>query len=621
MPGRYLCSSTARALLLILLIAWSAGTPRNASALPRNPAATGGVRLVYDDSKLTDDSRAKLIEILAADAPREQWKKAAVAPDESTLAAFIEKTYAISRSENSKSFEALHRLIREANPSVPENLAPKSVLAIPPVPVRGAGAQSAALMNPARLAEQAWSSEKPVLPPGVHPIDNNGVVWVELLQAANDHLGEPCDGPAGWLTNSPFYAAMKARIENFKKNKDAFQYLLDKSKLIPLVVIDWSSESNPHGQKTYSAAKSVLASLGLTQFAVQFVDLNPKNDYQTLADIFSDYRTQFYCAQQGSTCGDDHEDAYTRAAEAWLKSPAPEGAAAAKGEIRVNQLVLESVLWKYFKNKRAWVDMPFTVDSRAVEMMQRDYFEDSESMGIAAADDRPGPESARGVPQRAAGVYRGFVNVTYGTQTGEIEGAYSDAENKLPVTVEAPGCGYEFEALQPSDRGTSLASAYVAAWAWLRNLMDNTAEYALRTFLMMSRWIPPTPQPLDIEGAGAFDPARLIVPHAPEVLGNDGAIIKMGDAMLTLRYKDDSGNEASRKLHYGDNRMGIAFLRIGGKIIARVQEFEPNGFPIARTYDLELTGLTFTASTYEGTPLSAADLQEFVAKYSEIYLY
>jgi hypothetical protein len=596
------------------------GAAKSSQAQQHEPGAEI-VRLVYDDGKLSDDSRAALIGLIGADSPHEQWKKVLAPANEAALPRFIEQNYGVARTENPSSFEALRRLIFAANAPLSQKLPTKGMLAIPPVPKRTHALQSYALKNPANLAEQSWGSNHPVLPPGVHAFGDGGYARIDLLPPPREAGGTPCDGPSTWMHTSPFYAAMQARLATFKKNKDAFQYLLDKSKVVPFVVIDWDSAGNHHGEKDVSAARYVFSSLGMDEFTVQLVDLNPKKDSDVLKSIFEDFRTGYYCKQEASTCDQSGEDPYTRAAEAWLEAPDRDAAGSSAGDagtgsIRVNQLVLESLLWKFFKDKRSWVAMPFSADSKALEIEQGEYLADSESFAVAAADDNYGPQSLRGVPQRAAGVYRNFTNVTYGTQNGEILGAYSDAENREPITAMAPGCGFEFGAAVPADRGTSLAAAYLAAWSRLRNLLDNTDEYALRAFLIQAGWIPPVDTPLDIEG-GVFDPARLIISQEPHVMGADGAIVELEEGMATIQYKDPDGNLVSKDFHYGTG-VTIVFSHLRGKAVASVREMNRSGFPLARTQDYEVTDATVRVTEGSGAVLTASGLQEVMSQYPEI---
>ncbi|MGP8155597.1 MAG: hypothetical protein ACLQMT_01890 [Candidatus Acidiferrales bacterium] len=615
----------------VLGVAPRAGRAQQASAAPHGPEKSSRarresgaeiVRLVYDDGKLSDDARAALIQLIGADAPREQWRKAPAPANDADLPRFIEQNYAVARAENPSSFEALRRLIFAANAPLSRTLPTQGMLAIPPVPSSTHGLQSYALKNPANLAEQSWGGKSPVLPPGVHAFGDGGYARIDLLPPPRGAGGAPCDGPSAWMQTSPFYAAMQARLATFKKNKEAFQYLLDKSNFIPFVVVDWDSGSNLHGEKDVSAARYVFSSLGMDEFTVQLVDLNPKKDSQALEGIFEDFRTGYYCKHEASTCDQNGEDPYTRAAEAWLEAPDRKAAGigagdAGTGSIWVNQLVLESVLWKFFKDKRSWVAMPFSANSKALEIEQGEYLADSDSFGVAAADDKYGPQSLRGVPQRAAGVYRNFADVTYGTQSGEILGAYSDAENREPITAMAPGCGFDFGAAAPADRGTALAAAYVAAWSRLRNLLDNTDEYALREFLLQAGSIPPVDAPLDIEGGGPFDPARLIISQEPHVMGADGTVVGLEDGMATIQYKGPDGNFASKQFHYGTGAT-IVFFNLRGKAMAGIREIDRSGFPLARTQNYELTDASVRVTAGNGAVLTASGVKEVMSKYSEI---
>ena len=209
------------------------------------------------------------------------------------------------------------------------------------------------------------------------------------------------------------------------------------------------------------------------------------------------------------------------------------------------------------------------------------------------------------------------MNVTYGTQNGKILGAYSDSQNREPVTAVAPGCGFEFGAAVPADRGTSLAAAYLAAWSRLRNLLDNTDEYALRAFLIQAGWIPPVDTPLDIEGGGAFDPARLMISQEPHVMGADGEVVKLEDGMASIQYKDPDGNLASKEFHYGTG-VTIVFSHLGGKAVANVREMNRSGFPLARTQNYEVADATVRVTEGSGAVLTASGLQEVMSRYPEI---
>ena len=474
------------------------------------------------------------------------------------------------------------------------------------------------LADSGELVDQAWQTREAVLPPGVHAFGDGGETRIVLAQAS----ARPCDGMEGWITSSAFFSEMQARIAELRQDGAQLEAVRKRAEATPLVIIDWNFGANNHGSKVVDTAKFVLARFGLPELAVGYVDLNPANtgsDQASLGRIFEDFKDHYYCVRPGIDCKKKAQAALLKESEKWLSSQ-PDMRA---DDLRVNQLVLEAVLWRYFNQRSTWVNMSFSIDSRPIEVLQNDYLHASSSFGVAAAgNDRGQPTSSGGVPQKAAAIYANFVNVTFGTRQGELLGSTTNLDAKAPVTILGPGCGYQGTSIKPTESGSSFSSPYVAAVAWLKFLLDETGHDHMRNSLIRASWLPPfrARSLLQIESAGIFDAPRLLAPDRPHVQFKDGTIKTISSGKMTITYRKPSGGSATEDFLPGENTSITAYSSAGRLYaIIRTPRTPPEMVPpFADAKEVEITSLVLHGKTDTGEAIDFTDCLEFMAKVAEV---
>ena len=378
------------------------------------------------------------------------------------------------------------------------------------------------------------------------------------------------------------------------------------------MIVDWNSTPTNHGKKVASVARATLSKLGLTEFGVTEVDLNPANNRATLTDIFEDFVQHDYCSSQGC----EGSKGIVEESRSWLRT---NPRATSANTIPVKQLVLEAVLWRYFKKQPSWVNMSFSVASPALEILQAAFFSNPHSFGFSAANDAGFPESSAGIPQRAATLYSNFVNVTYANADGTLIGGYSNQLANMIVSVVAPGCGFDYGSIKPSDAGTSYASPYVAVAAWIKFLLDKVGPSDMRKQLISASLLSATPSGLEVESGGLFDLPTLLLPQGYVLFAADGTLIPIRNGTMTISYKTPAVTgrhlEATVPIQAGEGVSVSLFLRTGA-LFARVRRFRPGNPmpPLTDTYEWEVTRLALTATDSNGTSITANETN-FPAKY------
>lgn len=255
------------------------------------------------------------------------------------------------------------------------------------------------LLDPRSLAKEAWKlGATSPLPPGVLPLEDGGNIQIHLADTTQ------CRGQQ-WLMASPFYSQLRASIADTLAQSEKHAQLLSTASTLPLIVLDWNDSDKKHGQKVVSVVKYLLHQLNMDDLPFHEVDLNPTNNSVELQAIFTEYLNNYYCSLQGIDCKSKGQRGLIDDTTQWLKSKPK----ATNGIASLKQLLLEAVLWKYFSASKAVVNMSFSIDSLALEIMQAQFLAASHSIGVAAASDDPQPEGTVGIPQRAASIYPNFL--------------------------------------------------------------------------------------------------------------------------------------------------------------------------------------------------------------------
>jgi hypothetical protein len=454
------------------------------------------------------------------------------------------------------------------------------------------------ISDAAPLIELAWSNDKPILPSGAHVFDTNGDVTLHL----HDSPANSCGSSEEWIAGSPVSQQFKKRLSTVLADDAQKQQLVRNSELLPLVIIDWVSPPLNHGKKVASVARGLLAQLQLSDLKVQEVDLNPTNNRVNLTAIFEDFIQHQYCSTEN--CKSEGSAAIINEARKWLKT----NPIVSTDTIPVKQLVLEAVLWKFFKQQAAWVNMSFSISSPALEILQANYLSTSHSFGAAAANDLGWPESSTGVPQRAATLYKNFVNVTYASREGTLIGGYSNQISNMMVTVAAPGCGFDFDAIKPTDSGTSYATSYVTTSAWIKALLDKVDSADMRKNLIAASFLSNSLHGLEVESGGLFDLPSLIAPQEYLLFGSDTAPTGLRRGILTIHYKTAAVNgvqlEATYPFQAGEG-VSISFIRDGEHLTARIRSFRAGNSPppLTELKEWEVVDATLSAIDSSGTSI------------------
>jgi hypothetical protein len=564
---------------------------------------------------------------------KDVWEQALVTPADQGYYKFVEHNYHLSATNSSEreAVETIIALIKNANPSAAERLLPGTTLSIPPIPERtyrvnenvgtrlrvspsgtrktvaaesieslaarppppdsqdgdprDADLTAKELGDSTSIVELAWQNPKHgILPPEVHVFDANGEVRIRLQTSVAS-----CDAEDDWLGSSPFWSKMQLRLQQIVSDESRLAGLRQRASAVPLVIIDWNSDDN-HEKKVKSVVDSVLHRLGI-ELPIVEVDLNPENDRDTLQQLLDEFSTQYYCPKMKMDC-DRKRPPELNAARDWL---------AARHKLTdkiatVNQLVVEAVLWQYFAHRKAWVNMSFSIDSQALEIMQADFLSASTSFGVSAANDDRFPESPVGIPQRAASVFSNFVNVTYGNRSGTLLGGYSNPLSSVIVTAMAQGCGFQFEQIAKTDSGTSFSAPYLTALTWVKFLIDGIDQTGMRKSIIEASGLLQVTKPLPIESGGVFDAARFLCEPSAVIFRGDGSVRDGNDVRIKLRYKKANGDEREDNFTPGDGS-AMTFIRTVGQLTVRLRtlsEDAPN-IPAASTHDFEVVSGMLTA--------------------------
>jgi hypothetical protein len=611
------------------------GSAQEQKTLTLKKRADHTVYLLYDDSELTDSARAKLISLLASQ-PSANRKILTVTEQDQGITKLIQNNYHLSGITDQQSVGALASIIRSVNGLASDRIVVGQALEAPSVPTRAYridhrdqpafrvapfGSEDIAIANgiadlrednkltvaseprqgdltakelsdPHVLADLAWKlGSTPLLPAGVLPIEDGGDVKIWLASSA------PCD-PQQWLDRSPLYSQLKSSLSLFLRQPGNRDLLHSRAADLPLIVIDWNDSTAKHGQKVTSVVSSILNQLDVNNISVTEVDLNPTANSSQLKAIFSDYLNNYYCALQGIDCKSKGQKALIADVNRWLNSK-PQATA---GIATLKQLLLEAVLWKFFATQKTVVNMSFSIDSLALEILQAQFLAASRSVGVAAASDNSQPEGTAGIPQRAASVYPNFLNVTYGNTDGTVLGGFSSDTFNILVTTMAQGCGFRYGDIAPTDAGTSFAAPYVATAIWLRALMTGSDLSTVRRDIVEASDVSQNPNLPQIESSGPFDLASFLLPSAFAVVNSNGSSDPITQGELSMLSTKSTGGTIQETFSSGEH-ITIAFVHVGSALKARIRRFRSGGtpIPIAEVEERLVSDVVLDARLLNGT--------------------
>lgn len=566
-------------------------------AQPATPPL-GEVQLVeLDLAGLSDSEYARLVEIITSEVPVRDWPTVRIEEGDG-LERIVDKSYDLysedhAETEFSRTYPQTVRLlidlISTANEVPSSDIGVGAVLRIPPVPVRPktriprspgifiyAPARSEAMLyrrHPTTDASRALELEtgRPVTAtwtraaPDVFEWDarefrDTGRPTIALSSPAidlvlNEGLGNPKRLPTNTITvdliqsnrcvgdqstrvvrDSPYYEAARGRLTESRVA------LRERAAGQELVVID-SGFTSGHGAKVHRAAKWLLTALGvqdLHEYVLPY-EFDPpagadrRRIYEEANEDMSlqveEYHREHYL-----------QDSVFRDAALWLQFPI---AAEDDLQIHLPPTVLQAIIRSQLVKGR-WLNFSWQTEAPAgvLPYYWRDTIKDSFISVAAGNDSAEIPFDV--TPQDLASNSRHFTNVTYGSPEGDVYGSWANPSGTR-VDLVAPGCLSQIEA---GMEGSSIASAVVAASAWLKHLLDETPASEIREHLIRSSsLLPRTERPT--RSQGFFDPARLIADVGPHyVQRNTGAVVRLpGQIELSAPpcVRDDTGPDDPRR--------------------------------------------------------------------------
>jgi hypothetical protein len=630
-------------------------TPQPRAAIDVSRFSVDNVSLVYNDELLSDESRARLIQIVADATPPDSWRRVETQPEDLTEERVILRNFGIKEEDDPESYKTIEALICQQNPGQFSPYTPGTKLRIPPIPVHAAthkqrgpvrvqtqnsaiieqkslspsasiqastvagttklntAATSAAanavtqidLLDPHHLISDALKSRVLALPPKVHAISGGGGIAIMRQRAvANTQC---IDKPSQWTTTSPYWGDVHQSMAHATATPALRQALLEAARKTPLVILDWDDGTNVHGSEVEATALYTLHEFGLDFLApgVDFVELNPKEPAQKerLHRILDDFALHYFCPNLTFGCTKEKNEDVDKAnlltdARSWIANPDSPSlgnefvrisnqqntdASASTSDFAIHDLVLWALMWNYFRADRDAsniVNMSFEVLSASFAIENPNYLDASHGLGIMAATDSRAEEVIRDIPQAAARDYLKFINVT-SSDGSSIRGV----SGPVPVSIIAPDCGFEYKssaqppaAIVPSTRGTSFASPYIAALAWIDTLLNHVDLNEIRHSLIQAGRLSREAVSPRVESAGPIDPARFLTPRTAYVIEQDNIVRRIHSAHLFLR--DTKNNNT---LNFGNSQsdssptkdVTIAILGSGAQQTARIRSIVP----------------------------------------------
>jgi hypothetical protein len=350
--------------------------------------------------------------------------------------------------------------------------------------------------------------------------------------------GAPCTGPVDWLPTSryfPLWQSLRTHLDTSPTSAS-----IAAAKAQPLVIVDWNTGPAVagHGSKVIAVARNLLRTLTLEDLAncsecVQSLDLNPNHNSQRLSALLENFLSS-------KTIDVANIPTVVQDSRKWVTSNVP-GRDKPDSDMEVDELVMQAITWQLFSQSANYVNMSFQVFSPALNLAPPVYFVGSHSFGSAAAGDsfqvNPGT-----FPQFVVSTYSTVANVTYGMPDGTILGPISSTVSSTPVHLIAPGCGFSFNPITVSDRGTSFASPYVAAAAWVKSLLrPSVGVDTMRSRLLLAS------RPISLSltavmSGGIFDAALLLSGIGPHIVDLNNKVTPLASATGSLTFTVPGGS-------------------------------------------------------------------------------
>jgi len=416
---------------------------------------------------------------------------------------------------------------------------------------------------------------------------------------------QPCI-PTPPVSTSSYVAAWNARRASLS---DAdLKERADESRL---VLVDWDFQKG-HGQKVFEVVQLALRHFGvwdlLSPYVEQF-ELNPKLNGAKLKNVLAAYR-----ATTPVAIGEQ-----LKKSEHWIETYEPrEG-----NEQDVDQGILQAIIWEHFSNRQAWVNLSFSVRNKYV-----DYYssvENSAAYSFVAAGNKPEELPPYFFPQNIAWNYRGHsVNVTYGDRDGTVRGTFAakNPDYETSVALLAQGSNFAGCSITATDAGSSFASPWVAASAWLKHLVDKVPNTDMRRTLIQASQPVPT-MSATIDSGGYFDPDLLLGfpgkgPAGHAVL-RDGTVELLENVELNYTVTNKKGIVSSQTLKLQpESTFAVTLAKCTAPFpqdstcLWTREDDQPASWPLlVDTFKLKITPA--------GEPASELTAKDFLERYASIH--
>jgi hypothetical protein len=272
-------------------------------------------------------------------------------------------------------------------------------------------------------------------------------------------------------------------------------------------------------------------------------------------------------------------------------------------------LLLQAVLWEALQES-PFVNLSFRFDDPASSIIRPILRTQPPLFATVAAGNESAVMPVTWAPQDAASSMRSFVNVTYGSATGEIQGNVTNGgAARRVVSLVAPGCGFVHDAVKADDQGSSLAAPFVSVVSWIRHLLDDVAPGDMRRELVANARLLPASVPDALE-AGAFDMWRFLAASAPHAVTTAGGVLPLTNARFefTGPCEDSGGGTHVLTPEAGKRRDVLVFAKDGGfTLLVRTV---PGRTDLAHVDVCRVSSLKLEA---DGLGVAAATLDQFAA--------
>lgn len=541
---------------------------------PTPPGTPKRVRVVFDEQQIKDPQRARVYQLIVDSVPEPAWPTIQVTQT-TKIAALLNEyfdIYTIGPGRSPETQRLLAAMVADANPTLVLTTARDEVTAgsvrLPPVPVRAyssyqTGEVVTRTFDPESMSYllrapggEETSPSADTIPKAANGAVRRGALTEVLLSVTPDvkdrlrryrsllrpllaldedkddlvnvtllgGAAAPCNMASAWLAGSPYHASLKAALSLAEIAK-----IETAAANLPLTIIDWNvTDPKGHGAKVRAVVTEVLNHLGLGSLdsRVRTVELNPTRNRDGLKKLLATYK-QYITQQSG---GADIAKVFD-SAEKWVAHyVSPDEYALNQ---RVPTLLLQAIFWSNFAKPQT-LNFSFTTDSVALTVLDANFMLGAKAFGALAAGNSGMPASPALRPQAEAYQWDNIVNVTHGRSDGTIDGDTTNSQYKIIVSLIAPGCGYTTPPLVPEDIGSSFASPYVAAVAWIRMLQGTQARSVKRALINASE--PSSAVGQRVESGGLFDPALFLLQPNTHAVSAQGAYLSLSSLAFTMTY-------------------------------------------------------------------------------------